>query len=109
MYKPTIQWLLEHRKSSSEIINDLIELKRMLPNNNLYGIRNKTTNRFITVGKLNGEILYGIDCNIKFAYIRNNKENVKSVYNILSQDKDFKNDNFVDVLTDKEIKEYLRG
>lgn len=108
MHKPTIQWWLEHRKSSSEIINDLIELKKMLPNNNLYGIRNKTTNKLIIVGELNGEILYGIDCNIKVAYIRNNKENVESVYNILSQDKDFKNDNFVDVLTDEEIKEYMR-
>ena len=70
----------------------------------MWGIRNKNTNKFLTIGMLDktNEVLYCDSEFIKLAKLWENKDIAEKCYKILSADKFFRENHFVDKLTEEE-------
>lgn len=86
-------------------INEFEKLAKSLnPLKILYGIRNKKTNKFLTIGFLDSQLIYGDSRNMLQAKLWEEKENAEYVLNFLKQDKNFnKNDYVVEQCNDKEL------
>lgn len=74
----------------------------------LYGIRNRKTNKFIYIGTLDDRILWCDSEKTENATLMQNKEDIKSVYNIMSKNnEDFKKNYFVDKVKDEDYNHEL--
>ena len=73
----------------------------------LYGIRNKKTNKFIIMGLIENQLIYADSQNWVHLNLWNDIESAKIVYNIISIDKNIKENYFVDKLNDNEKEEYF--
>ena len=81
----------------------------MSPKFCLFGIRNKSNNKIITIGELDKTLMYGWTESIKGAKVWDSECVAKEVFEMLSKDKEFAKNHFVDQLTKEETSEYMGG
>ena len=94
-------------KTSQEIIDMIVNVTDNFKlKTDLYGIRNKKTNKFIIMGLIENQLLYADSQNWVNLNLWNDIESAKTVYNIMSSDENFKENYFVDKLDDNEKENY---
>ena len=92
----------------TQILDNILKLSEMLKFD-LYGIRNRVTNKIIVVGLLDDRVIFADATNWSQATVWNKKENVDEVYRVMCNlDKEFQINYFVDKLSDLELKEYCK-
>ena len=74
---------------------------------NLWGIRNRKTNKFIYIGMIDNKILWCDSEKIENAKLWRTFEEVESVYNILAKDENFNKNYFVDKIKDEDYYELI--
>ena len=74
---------------------------------NLWGIRNRKTNKFIFTGILDNRLLICDSEKTENATLMRNEEDMKSVYDILANDENFKKNYFVDKVKDEDYNHEL--
>ena len=97
------------RYTLDEIVSIIESSPATSPKFCLFGIRNKSNNKIITIGELDKTLIYGWTESIKGAKVWDSECVAKEVFEMLSQDKEFAKNHFVDQLTEKETNEYLGG
>ena len=97
------------RYTFDNIVSSIKNSPRMPPKFCLFGIRNKSNNKIITIGKLDKALICGWTESIKGAKVWDSECVAKEVFEMLSQDKEFAKNHFVDQLTEEETNEYLGG
>lgn len=89
-------------------IDDIIKLSEMLKTD-LYGIRNKKTNKFTVMGLMENQLLITDALNWIQTKLWIDSKDVETVYNILcNNNTDFKESYFIDKLTNDEYEEYCK-
>lgn len=81
---------------NKEVLNKILYASNMLNElqNQLFGIRNVKTNKFLRIGLLEKDLIY-CDSDTEYATLWN-VENAESVYKIMAQNDEFKKNYFVD-------------
>ena len=79
------------KMKTDEILNSILEISNLLKIN-LYGIRNKETDKFTVIGILDNKVLYADASNWIQVKLWNKIEDAKTVYDILCKcgNEDFK-------------------
>jgi hypothetical protein len=91
-----------------QILDNLLKLSEMLKFD-LYGIRNRVTNKIIFVGLINDRVIFTDITNWCQAKVWTKKEDADEVYRIMCDlDNKFQINYFVDKLSDLELKEYCK-
>ena len=91
---------------TEQIINNIIKISDMLKED-LWGIRNKASRKFINVGLIGNQLLICDSTNWMNVAIWYERESAEKVCNIICDlQKDFIDNYFVDKLSEKELKEY---
>ena len=90
------------------ILNNILKLSEMLKFD-LYGIRNRVTDKIMVVGLLDDRVMFADATNWFQAKVWTKKEDVDEVYRVMGDlDKGFQINYFVDKLSDLELKEYRK-
>ena len=90
------------------ILNNILKVADMLKFN-LYGIRNRITDKIIVVGLLGDRVMFADATNWFQAKVWTKREDVDEVYRIMCNlDNGFQINYFVDKLSDLELKEYQK-
>lgn len=90
------------------ILNNLLKLSEMLKFD-LYGIRNRVSNKIIVVGLLDDRIIFADATNWFQAKVWTKREDADEVYEIMCNlENGFQINYFVDKLSDLELKEYCK-
>ena len=93
-----------------KVMEDLLEATAQLESKFvLFGIRDKETNRIVSIGFLGDKPVYGRTISIKGAKVWDSQATAEECFEILSQDEGFAKSCFVDKLTESEMNEYLGG
>ena len=88
------------------ILNDILKVADMLKFD-LYGIRNRVTDKIIVVGLLDDRVIFADATNWFQAKVWTKKEDADEAYRVMCNlDKGFQINYFVDKLSDLELKEY---
>ena len=96
------------KDKNMQILNNILKLSEMLKFD-LYGIRNRVTDKIIVVGLLDDRVIFADAINWFQATVWNNKENVDEVYRVMCNlDNGFQINYFVDKLSDLELNEYCK-
>ena len=90
------------------ILNNILKLSEMLKFD-LYGIRNRVTNKIIFVGLIDDRVIFTDITNWCQAKVWSKKENAEEVYRIMCDlDNEFQINYFVDKLSDLELKNIVK-
>ena len=96
------------KDKNTQILNNILKVADMLKFD-LYGIRNRLTDKIIAVGLIGDRVIFADARNWFQATVWNKKENVEEVYRIMCNlDNGFQINYFVDKLSDLELKEYCK-
>lgn len=96
------------KDKNTQILNNLLKLSEMLKFD-LYGIRNRVTDKIIVVGLLGDRVIFADATNWFQAKVWSEKDVVDEVYRIMCNlDNGFQINYFVDKLSDLELKEYQK-
>ena len=96
------------KDKNMQILNNILKLSEMLKFD-LYGIRNRVTDKIIVVGLLDDRVMFADATNWFQAKVWTKKEDVDEVYRVMCDlDKGFQINYFVDKLSDLELKEYRK-
>ena len=91
---------------TKQIIDNIMKLADMLKED-LWGIRNKASRKFINVGLMGSQLLLCDSTNWMNVAIWNERESAEKVCNVICDlQKDFIDNYFVDKLSEKELKFY---
>jgi hypothetical protein len=94
------------KDKNMQILNNILKLSEMLKFD-LYGIRNRVTDKIIVVGLLGDRVIFADATNWIQAKVWSKKEVADEAYRIICNlDKGFQINYFVDKLSDLELKEY---
>lgn len=95
---------------TKQIIDNIMKVCNAISvNPNLYGIRNKETKKFITVGLLDNRLLFCDSSNWIQVTLWTEKNCVEMVYKTISDiENEFAENYFVDKLTEDELKNYCK-
>ena len=94
------------KDKNMQILNNILKLSEMLKFD-LYGIRNRATDKIIVVGLLDDRVIFADATNWFQAKVWHGKEDVEELYKVLCDlDEGFRINYFVDKLSDLELKEY---
>lgn len=88
----------------NDIINDIIKIADSLKTE-LWGIKNKEIDKFITIGLLENQIIYGYSDYWKNVTLRN-KADIQELYDLLCNDKTFADKHEIAKITDEELEKY---
>ena len=92
-----------------QILNNILKISEMLKFD-LYGIRNRVTDKIIVVGLLDNRVIFADATNWFQAKVWTKKEDADEVYRIMCNlDNGFQINYFVDKLSDLELKEYQKA
>jgi len=95
------------KDKNTQILDNILKLSEMLKFN-LYGIRNKVTNKIIVVGLIGDRVIFADATNWCQAKVWTERENADELYRIMcGLNKEFQINYFVDKLSDLELKEYV--
>lgn len=96
------------KDKNKQILNNILKLSEMLKFD-LYGIRNRVTDKIIVVGLLDDRVIFADATNWFQAKVWTKREDVDEVYRIMCNlDNGFQINYFVDKLSDLELKEYCK-
>lgn len=96
------------KDKNTQILDNILKLSEMLKFD-LYGIRNRITNKIIVVGLLDDRVIFADATNWHQAKVWTERENADEVYRVMCDlDERFKINYFVDKLSDLELKEYMK-
>ena len=96
------------KNKNMQILNNILKVANMLKFD-LYGIRNRFTDKIIVVGLIGDKVIVADAINWSQATVLNKKENVEEVYRIMCNlDNGFQINYFVDKLSDLELNEYCK-
>lgn len=96
------------KNKNMQILNNILKVANMLKFD-LYGIRNRFTDKIIAVGLIGDRVIFADATNWFQATVWNKKENVDEVYRVMCNlDNGFQINYFVDKLSDLELKEYCK-
>ena len=91
-----------------QILNNILKVTEMLKFD-LYGIRNRVTDKIIVVGLLGDRVIFADATNWFQAKVWTKREDADEVYRVMCNlDKGFQINYFVDKLSDLELKEYQK-
>jgi hypothetical protein len=91
-----------------QILNNILKLSKTLKFD-LYGIRNRVTDKIIVVGLLDYRVIFADSTNWCQAKVWTEREDADEIYRIMCNlDKGFQINYFVDKLSDLELKEYQK-
>lgn len=96
------------KDKNMQILNNILKLSEMLKFD-LYGIRNRITDKIIIVGLLDNRVIFADATNWFQAKVWTKREDADEVYRIMCNlDNGFQINYFVDKLSDLELKEYQK-
>ena len=96
------------KDKNTQILNNILKVADMLKFN-LYGIRNRITDKIIVVGLLDDRVIFADATNWFQAKVWTKREDADEVYRIMCNlDNGFQINYFVDKLSDLELKEYCK-
>lgn len=96
------------KDKNMQILENILKLSEMLKFD-LYGIRNRITDKIIVVGLLSDRVIFADATNWLQAKVWTKREDVEEVYRIMCNlDNGFQINYFVDKLSDLELKEYCK-
>lgn len=96
------------KDKNMHILNNILKLSEMLKFD-LYGIRNRVTDKIIVVGLLGDRVIFADATNWFQAKVWSKKEDVDEAYRVMCNlDNGFQINYFVDKLSDLELKEYQK-
>ena len=96
------------KDKNTQILDNILKLSEMLKFD-LYGIRNRLTDKIIVVGLLDDRVMFADAINWFQAKVWSKKEVADEAYRIICNlDKGFQINYFVDKLSDLELKEYWK-
>ena len=96
------------KMNTDKILNSILEISNLLKIN-LYGIRNRVTDKIIVVGLLDDRVIFTDATNWFQAKVWTKKEDADEVYRIMCNlDNGFQINYFVDKLSDLELNEYCK-
>jgi hypothetical protein len=100
--------ILRNKDKTMQILNNILKISEMLKFN-LYGIRNRVTDKIIVVGLLDDRVIFADATNWCQAKVWTKREDADEVYRIMCNlDNGFQINYFVDKLSDLELKEYCK-
>lgn len=90
------------------IINNIIKISDVLKED-LWGIRNRVTDKIIVIGLFDDRVIFADATNWCQAKVWNERESVEKVYSIICNlGENFKDNYFVDKLTNDEYENYCK-
>ena len=93
---------------NNSILNNVLKVADMLKFD-LYGIRNRVTDKIIAVGLLDDRVIFADATNWFQAKVWTEREDADKAYRVICNlDKGFQINYFVDKLSDLELKEYQK-
>ena len=96
------------KDKNMQILNNILKISEMLKFD-LYGIRNRVTDKIIVVGLLGDRVIFADATNWFQAKVWTKREDADEVYRIMCNlDNGFQINYFVDKLSDLELKEYQK-
>lgn len=96
------------KDKNTQILNNILKVTDMLKFN-LYGIRNRITDKIIVVGLFDDRVIFADATNWFQAKVWTEKEVADEVYRVMCNlDNEFQINYFVDKLSDLELKEYQK-
>lgn len=96
------------KDKNTQILNNILKLSEMLKFD-LYGIRNRVTDKIIVVGLLDDRVIFADITNWCQAKVWIKREDADEVYRVMCNlDNGFQINYFVDKLSDLELKEYQK-
>ena len=96
------------KDKNMQILNNILKLSEMLKFD-LYGIRNRVTDKIIVVGLLGDRVIFADATNWFQAKVWTKKEDAYEAYRVICDlDNGFQINYFVDELSDLELKEYCK-
>lgn len=96
------------KDKNTQILNNILKISEMLKFD-LYGIRNRVTDKIIVVGLLDDRVIFADATNWFQAKVWTKREDADEVYRVMCNlDNGFQINYFVDKLSDLELKEYQK-
>lgn len=96
------------KDKNTQILNNILKVANTLKFD-LYGIRNRVTDKLIVVGLLGDRVIFADATNWFQAKVWTKREDADEVYRVMCNlDKGFQINYFVDKLSDLELKEYCK-
>ena len=97
------------KDKNMQILNNILKLSEMLKFD-LYGIRNRITDKIIVVGLIDNRVIFADATNWFQAKVWTKREDADEVYRVMCNlDNEFQINYFVDKLSDLELKEYCKA
>ena len=97
-----------YKDKNTQILNNILKLSEMLKFD-LYGIRNRVTDKIIVIGLIDDRVIFADATNWFQAKVWTKREDADEVYRIMCNlDNGFQINYFVDKLSDLELKNIVK-